>query len=293
MRLKFCQEALLWLKLDHPHILPLIGIYREPLTELSSSLFMVSPWMGEGTVLTHLKDVGMADVNRLLLQIAQGLQYLHSQGIVHGDLRGRNILITTDWTVRLIDFGLSRSFDASRRTSKEGGSLRWMAPELIDPEEFGLQFRPTPATDVYAFGCVCVELYTGQPPFSHIPMDASDYAIVRCVMDGERPERPTEEPLMTDRFWNCVTTYWGQNYTIRPSAEVIVSDMTGVAVESSGPSDEMVSDPTPSLSQKAPTMTLAACVETFFMPQLDSEAKDNVQRIPAAEGSTALLAAVA
>ncbi|KAJ7082108.1 Alpha/Beta hydrolase protein [Mycena epipterygia] len=57
---------------------------------------MVSPWMKKGTDLKYLRDHGRADVDRLLLEIAQGLEYLHSQNIVHGDLRGTNILISDD-----------------------------------------------------------------------------------------------------------------------------------------------------------------------------------------------------
>ncbi|KAJ7145901.1 kinase-like domain-containing protein [Mycena epipterygia] len=223
IRSKFRREVLVWQRLKHPYILPLIGIFREETSW--SSLFMVSPWMDRGNILGHLRDIGMNDVNRRLYEIAQGIQYLHSQGVVHGDLRGQNIVVTENWNACLIDFGLSRYSEASRRSSKDGGSTRWMAPELIDPEHFEVEFLATYASDVYAFGCVCMELYTLQPPFIKIPLEASDYAILLRVIEGERPERPTEEPLMTDSFWNCVTTYWGQDRATRPSAADIVLDM--------------------------------------------------------------------
>ncbi|KAJ7442175.1 kinase-like domain-containing protein [Mycena galericulata] len=219
IRLKFCQEALVWRELHHPHILPFLGIDRE---SFSSSLCMISPWMRNGTVLHYLNNHGRGKVDKLLFEIAQGLEYLHSRNIVHGDLRGGNILINDDWSACLADFGLSGSSYAtpSMRSSTRAGSLRWMAPELIDPGRFGYKFARTAASDIYAFGCVCVELYTGQTPFSEL----SEPAALLKVVNGDRAGRPSGSPAMSDVFWQCVTKYWAQNPATRPVAESIVRD---------------------------------------------------------------------
>ncbi|KAJ7886908.1 kinase-like domain-containing protein [Mycena leptocephala] len=171
IRLKICREALVWRDLHHPHILPLIGIDRDTFPFLA----MVSPWMEHGTVLNYLDCYGRADVDKLLFQIAQGIEYLHSRKIVHGDLRGANILINNDWTACLADFGLSAFTDpVSTLSSQErAGSLYWMAPELINPEEFGCKFARTPATDVYAFGCICVEVWHSLPCFPFVAYDSA------------------------------------------------------------------------------------------------------------------------
>ncbi|KAJ7508306.1 kinase-like domain-containing protein, partial [Mycena galericulata] len=157
LRLKLGREALVWKELHHPYILPFIGIDQD---SFPSTLGMISPWMEHGTVLNYLNVHGRSTVDKLLFEIAQGLQYLHSRNIVHGDLRGANILISEAWTACLADFGLSALADATStlRSTKRSGSLYWMAPELIDPDRFGCEFIRTPATDVYAFGCVCVEV---------------------------------------------------------------------------------------------------------------------------------------
>ncbi|KAJ7619452.1 kinase-like domain-containing protein [Roridomyces roridus] len=162
IRLKLCREALVWKDLHHPNILTFIGIDRD---SFPGSLCLVSPWMEHGTVLKYLKDQGRQNVDRLLYEIAQGLEYLHSHNIVHGDLRGTNILIKDDWSACLADFGLSvlASTTASVHTSARAGSPYWMAPELIDPARFGCRYARTPASDVYAFGCVCLEV--GSFPF--------------------------------------------------------------------------------------------------------------------------------
>ncbi|KAJ7731239.1 kinase-like protein, partial [Mycena metata] len=152
-------------------------------------------------------------------EIAQGLQYLHSQNIVHGDLRGSNILITDDWSACLADFGLTSLTDATTAThsSHRAGSIRWMAPELIAPDLFGGRFLRTPATDLYAFGCVCIELYTGQPPFASLSETASLFRVVK----GERPERPFGESALSDDLWRHVNEYWAQDSAKRPNIDVV------------------------------------------------------------------------
>ncbi|KAJ7646718.1 kinase-like domain-containing protein [Roridomyces roridus] len=234
INLKFCREALVWKDLHHPYIVPFIGIDRD---SFPSSLCMVSPWMKHGTVLSYLKENG-EQAHRLLFEIAQGLRYLHSRTVVHGDLRGvlpsplsrfecnprppqANILIDECWSACLSDFGLSSFSDAttSMQTSTRAGSIYWMAPELIAPERFGFKFSRTQASDVYAFACVCVELYAGRPPFSH----ATEAAALFAVVNGERPPRPSGMP---DTLWRLVSECWSENPRTRPSSTVVAQNMT-------------------------------------------------------------------
>ncbi|KAJ7142511.1 kinase-like domain-containing protein [Mycena epipterygia] len=220
-RLQFCKEALVWQGLRHRFILPLIGIDRET---FSPSFCMVSPWMKYGTVLKYLRDRGRGNVDRLLLEIAQGLEYLHSLNIVHGDLRGSNILVSDEGNACLSDFGLATTIsDADSTTglftssSNHGGSLRWFAPELIQPKSFGCErFSRTPASDVYAYGCVCLELYTGSPPFAHV---TPDVAAMFRVIAGDRPEQPT---TMSAPVWELVTATWAPNSRSRPNIHDLV-----------------------------------------------------------------------
>ncbi|KAJ6486741.1 kinase-like domain-containing protein, partial [Mycena sanguinolenta] len=211
-RLQFCKEALVWQGLRHRFILPLLGIDR---STFAPSFCMVSPWMKYGTVLRYLRDHGCGDVNRLLLEIAQGLDYLHSMDVVHGDLRGTNILISDDRNACLSDFGLATSIDSTTAgvtsSSNRAGSVRWFAPELIDPTKFECpKFVRTKASDVYAYACVCLELYTRNPPFSHLREIAASLRVIQ----GERPEQP---PAMPAALWQLVTAAWAQDFLARPS----------------------------------------------------------------------------
>ncbi|KAJ7286752.1 kinase-like domain-containing protein [Mycena rebaudengoi] len=219
---KFCREALVWQDLQHPYILPLIGIDHESFP--ATSLCMVSPWMEHGTALRYLNDHGRANVNRLLSEIAQGLEYLHFLDIVHGDLRGANILINAEWRACLADFGLTSFSDVSTTalSSNRAGSVRWMALELLDPGRFGHdQFARTPASDVYAFGCVCLELYTGRPPFA----DISEPAAMLRVIDGGRPLKPSCDPPISEALWHFLNECWTEHSTARPVTHVVAQHM--------------------------------------------------------------------
>ncbi|ESK89171.1 hypothetical protein Moror_5241 [Moniliophthora roreri MCA 2997] len=184
----FYREAILWRALQHPYVLPFLGVDSDT---FPGFVCLVSPWMKNGTIIQHLRKVDGHDVDLRLFEIAQALAYLHSQDIVHGDLRGSNILVDPEFHACIADFGLSVFSDGTLRTnsSQHGGSMRWMAPELHLPQGFGLKSRwRTFASDVYSFACVCVELYTRERPFKDVHNDAG---VLLKVIKGERPKRPS------------------------------------------------------------------------------------------------------
>ncbi|KAJ7121648.1 kinase-like domain-containing protein [Mycena epipterygia] len=160
---KFVKEAIVWRYLKHPNILPFLGV--DDTTFPVPRMAMVSPWMPQGSVLNYMSE--NSPVSRYAINldnVIQGLKYLHSEKIAHGDLCGRNILINKG-RAYLTDFGLAGfvQSETSAKSSTHGGSMRWMAPELIHPDihQPNLPFKRTPASDVWAFGCVCCEVRLG------------------------------------------------------------------------------------------------------------------------------------
>ena len=118
-----------------------------------------------------------------LKDVAVGLKYLHSQLVIHGDLKGvrfsgpavsftpalrdprsqLNILINKDGRACLADFGLTRVIAefTSSGPDKSSGTLMWMSPEVLWPEKFGYRnARPTKESDVYSLGMVIYEVRT-------------------------------------------------------------------------------------------------------------------------------------
>ncbi|THH28471.1 hypothetical protein EUX98_g5716 [Antrodiella citrinella] len=164
---QFIREVGLWKALDHRHVLPLLGASADALK--NRPMCMVMPWMRQGTIRdrvhTGQRQGGIADVHHIESVsewIAAGLEYIHSKGIVHGDLHGGNILIDDDYMMRITDLGMSVIAEATPHNYASihgGGNQHFTAPELFSPEDFGMsEARPTYATDVYAFACLCVEM---------------------------------------------------------------------------------------------------------------------------------------
>ncbi|KAF6997226.1 hypothetical protein CFC21_013471 [Triticum aestivum] len=96
--------------------------------------------------------------------VAAGLAYLHGTGMVHGDVKARNVVIGADGRAKLADFGCAR--EASTSGPIIGGTPAFMAPEVARGEEQG------PAADVWALGCMVVEMATGHAPWSGMDGDA-------------------------------------------------------------------------------------------------------------------------
>ncbi|KDQ17887.1 hypothetical protein BOTBODRAFT_29190 [Botryobasidium botryosum FD-172 SS1] len=175
------------------------------------------------------------DVNRvrLLVQIAQGLEYMHTRNppVIHGDLKANNILISDDGSACLSDFGHSRTHvePGSELTVAAGGqrapppvtmayhaNFRWGAPEvLLDGT------RRTPASDIFSLGRLKVELLTGKIPFPHL----TDYKVMPKV-EADQYERPTDSDAIAygldDEMWVLITECWSRDPLRRPSASQVV-----------------------------------------------------------------------
>jgi len=160
----------------------------------------------------------------MIHEISLGLQYLHTRKpkIIHGDLRANNVLVDDDGCARIGDFGLVRIEDSltlkSGSSFSGSGSLRWQAPELLCPDLFSeVQCRITEYSDVYAFACVCIEAFTGQPPFAHLrePAVVSEVGFL-----GKCPPRPSqlgEDGGVQEMVWKIMLACWSRQPPSRPS----------------------------------------------------------------------------
>lgn len=160
------RELKVWLRLKHPTIVPLLGIanVNSPLPAL------VSQWMPSGTLCTYLKEATLTTSARVRLVkgVADGLNYLQSMNVVHGDLHPGNVLIDSSGNPCLTDFGLATiegegELQLNSTTRERSFNSRWRAPEVIgleyDPE------RPTFMSDIYSFGGVMFFIVSGDIPW--------------------------------------------------------------------------------------------------------------------------------
>ncbi|KAF9789479.1 kinase-like domain-containing protein [Thelephora terrestris] len=208
----FCKEAVVWKYLNHPNIVPFKGVTFDPPQ-------LISEWMPCGELRHHVRSNPDTDFSSLLLGIARGLVYLHSKGVVHGDLKGQNIMIDESGTARIIDFGLAkivRGSHSSQSTSRgHGQTVRWTAPELLQND-----MMVTKESDVHSFAMVVIEVFTGEVPFK----EAKSSEVVMRIIDGERPGRPSH-PNFTAALWELTQKCWSRAAEERPKMEDVVGDL--------------------------------------------------------------------
>ncbi|ESK84818.1 Dbl domain-containing protein [Moniliophthora roreri MCA 2997] len=218
---EYLREVIVWRQLKHPNILPCLGLYY--LDDNRERLCLVSPWMDNGNLVDFLKDRSCESIDRYLIMydVANGLSYLHSLKIIHGDLKGVNILITPSRRACLADFGLSRVADSqvfkiTSSSTHTTGTVRWLAPEVHRGMNTSLE------SDIYAYGCVCYETFTGLLPFHHLHNDA---AVVYHVSQGSRPARHGD---IEDIVWSLMQSCWSEDPQRRPTAEKLLQDLINI-----------------------------------------------------------------
>ncbi|KAM0789064.1 hypothetical protein ACM66B_003127 [Microbotryomycetes sp. NB124-2] len=162
-------------KLDHPNIVQYRGFVRTP-----DCLYIILEYCENGSLQSITKKFGHFPeslVALYILQVLQGLVYLHDQGVIHRDIKASNILATKEGTIKLADFGVATVTDGPL-DSRIVGSPYWMAPEVVE------QTGATTASDVWSVGALVIELITGRPPYYFLdPMPA----LFRIVNDDCPP----------------------------------------------------------------------------------------------------------
>ncbi|KAK4326113.1 hypothetical protein Pmani_003327 [Petrolisthes manimaculis] len=167
----FKNEVSVLKKTRHVNILLFMGCVKTP------QLAIVTQWCEGSSLYKHLHvQETKFDLMRIIdigRQTSQGMDYLHAKNIIHRDLKSNNIFLHDDYTVKIGDFGLatvkggrwSQETQGGRQIQQPSGSILWMAPEVIRMQD---ENPYTSQSDVYAFGIVLYELFSGCLPYSHI-----------------------------------------------------------------------------------------------------------------------------
>jgi serine/threonine protein kinase len=159
-RARFLREARLVRGIDSRHVVPILE-----LGEAHGLTYLVMPLYPGGSLALRLRTAERLSVDETVglgAQLGRGLDALHEHGVLHRDVKPSNVLLDGDGAAALADFGLARAADSTRLTG-EGqllGTPHYLAPELIE----GLE--ASPASDLYALGCLLYECLVGEPPFT-------------------------------------------------------------------------------------------------------------------------------
>ncbi|KIO30867.1 hypothetical protein M407DRAFT_46286, partial [Tulasnella calospora MUT 4182] len=191
---RLAREIKIWSQLSHPNVLEFLGYH---LNQRMTTAWLISPYITDGNLSQFIRNISLDSPLRirLIVDTARGLAYLHAQGICHGDMKPANILVTDERTAVIADFGLSQLADSTESglttTKSIKGSFRYLSPELLDEGA-----RHTLQSDVWAFGCVMMEVLTGMLPFPNAKNDISlTLALARREMPVQTRSLTVAEPI--------------------------------------------------------------------------------------------------
>jgi len=176
---RFLQEARLAGNVTHDNVISIYDFGEDA----EGRPFMVMEFL-KGEDLRHaIKNGTTGDTRRKLgiaLDIARALEHIHTQNIIHRDIKPDNVHITSTGAVKLMDFGISKTQDSTRTTTGVVmGTPYYMAPEQV------LGKNITPQADVYAFGVLVFELMTGAKPIAGDTVERIFYQILQEPLNVE------------------------------------------------------------------------------------------------------------
>lgn len=196
-RERFHNEATAAALITNPHVVK-THAYKEVIDAGRTSCFIVMEYVrGESLadVLARAHRLPEDQALTILSQASDGLAAIHNAGMIHRDIKPGNVLITSDGTVKIADFGIAKAAEAVplTRTGMVVGTAQYVSPEQAQ----GL--KSTPATDIYSLGIVGYEMLTGQRPFQ----GDTSVAIALAHINNTPPalpdaiSRPTRELIAT------------------------------------------------------------------------------------------------
>ena len=145
-------------ELDHPHIIKLYEIYQE-----KQHIYMITEFLSGGElfdVLIKNRNLNENIAAKVIKQVFQAVNYLHNKKIVHRDLKPENLMLISEdkFDVKVIDFGLSRTFTKDKKLCQRLGTPYYIAPEV-------LKKKYDEKCDIWSIGVILHVLLCGSPPF--------------------------------------------------------------------------------------------------------------------------------
>ncbi|WFD04234.1 mitogen-activated protein kinase kinase kinase [Malassezia obtusa] len=206
-------EIALLKTIEHPNIVHYLDSYAD-----NEYLNIFLEYVPGGSVVALLRNYGAFEeqlVQNFVRQILQGLLFLHSQAIVHRDIKGANILVDNKGGVKISDFGISKKVESGLLVKGRGqrgmlqGSVFWMAPEVVKQTSY------TPKADIWSVGCLIVEMLTALHPW---PKLDQMQALFQIGM-SRHPEIPPDISAAATDFLNRAFEVHEEN---RPSAAAML-----------------------------------------------------------------------
>jgi tRNA A-37 threonylcarbamoyl transferase component Bud32 len=187
LRRMFVKEARALAQLSHPNICAVYDV-----GEVDGSPFIVMEYLPGGSLKQRIDAAGplkAGEAVRVSAEVANGLAFAHSKGIIHADLKPSNILFDANDTAKICDFGIARTPQEDADTPQLYATAMYVAPERVEGKSASVQ------SDVYGLGLVLYEALVGKPPFtsSNAAVLLRDHVVRQPVPPSHlRPSLPKE-----------------------------------------------------------------------------------------------------
>jgi serine/threonine protein kinase len=122
------------------------------------------------------KSLPLDKIISISLDIAHGMAYIHSQGVVHRDVKPQNIIFNEEGCAKIVDFGIACGEAYCDPLANDTGTFRWMAPEMMKHKTYGRK------VDVYSFGLILWEMFSGSVPYEDLNPFQAAFAVFDKVL---------------------------------------------------------------------------------------------------------------
>ncbi|KAM9311520.1 tyrosine-protein kinase ITK/TSK [Gastrophryne carolinensis] len=211
----FVEEAQVLMKMSHPKLVQLLGVYTQQMP-----ILLVFEYMEHGSLNDYLlRNKGTLSRTTALgmcQDVCEGMEYLETSNFIHRDLAARNCLVGESLVVKVSDFGMTRFVLDDQYTSSPGCKfpVKWSAPEVLQYSRYSSK------SDVWSFGVLVWEVFSeGKTPFEHL----SNGDVTKEVLAGLRLFKPR---LATKTLYQLMNSCWHEQSQMRPSFSQLMREIT-------------------------------------------------------------------
>lgn len=199
IRERFKNEAATMAHLRHPNI---VGLYDY--LETTNGLYLIMEYVQGKPLDEYIHQISgpipEANATELFIQILDGFEYAHNQGVVHRDIKPSNLIITPELEVKILDFGIAKLLDGSSKSLTQAGSrmgtILYMSPEQVKGQEVDRR------SDIYALGITLFQMLTGRSPYNE--QTATEYEIYNQIVNHPLPKAQSFYPKVSARMQSII-----------------------------------------------------------------------------------------
>uniref|UniRef100_A0A1J3D6U0 Serine/threonine-protein kinase HT1 n=1 Tax=Noccaea caerulescens TaxID=107243 RepID=A0A1J3D6U0_NOCCA len=194
---QFTKEVTLLSRLCHPNVIKFVGAYKDP-----PVYCVLTEYLPEGSLRSFLhkpenRSLPLKKLIKFALDIARGMEYIHSRHIIHRDLKPENVLLDEDFQLKIADFGIACEEEYCDMLADDPGTYRWMAPEMIKRKPHGRK------ADVYSFGLVLWEMVAGAIPYEDMnPIQAAFAVVHKNIRPAIPGDCPAAMKALIEQCWS-------------------------------------------------------------------------------------------